>query len=261
MSQLLVALRQRLQRKLVTVAPIIAGALLVVVLLSVVTSLLDPYLPPTYQQLLDHARQGNWTTSRAHLLSIFDRYGDARSGLFVLVQILQVLLAPIPGPLLGLLGGTLFGFWHGLLLSMLGLAIGSASAMGSSRILGDVVVRRCVPSSLLTRFDQLAGANDLWSFFLIFLLPMFPDDAICFVAGLTRLPLHRLLLVCIMGRLPGTAVLTFIGAGVGVGGGITAAYLVLGIAIVLAFGLWLFSEELESQVGRVRTDQRGNTRI
>ena len=97
----------------------------------------------------------------------------------------------------------------------------------------------------------------MWSFFLIFLLPAFPDDAVCFMAGLTRLPLLHLLLVCTLGRLPGTAVLTFVGAGAG--GGTTQAYLVLGAAMVLAFGVWLWSEELEALFGRAGANERAKT--
>ncbi len=257
MSQLWAALRRRLQRKLVAVAPIIVGALPLVAGLWVVAYVVEPYLPATYRHLLQHMQHGDWNASRESLLSLFDAYGNARTYLFLLMQILEVLLAPIPAPLLGLLGGALFGFWHGLLLSVLGITIGSAIAMGSSRVLGEAVVRRFVPSPLLARFDHLAGANGMWSFFLIFLLPVFPDDAVCFMAGLTRLPLHRLLLVSTLGRLPGIAVLTFVAAGVG--GGTTQAYLVLGAAMVLAFGLWVFSEELESLVGRAGANQRGNT--
>ena len=47
---------------------------------------------------------------------------------------------------------------------------------------------------------------------MIFLLPALPDDAVCFIAGLTRLPLWRLLLVGLAGRLPGMAVLAYVGA-------------------------------------------------
>ena len=247
MSQLLAALGRRLQRKIVAVAPIIGGALLLVGVLSVAAYAMEPYLPATYRHLLQQTRHGEWTASRASLLSMFDAHGVARGYLFLMMQILQVLVAPIPGQLLGLLGGSMFGFWNGLLLSLLGLVSGSAVAMVSSRVLGETVVRRFVPSSILSRFDHLTNANGIWSFFLIFLLLVFPDDAICFMAGLTRLPLHHLLLVCALGRLPGIAVLTFVGANVG--GASTQAYLVLSIAMVLAFGIWLFSEEFESLVG------------
>lgn len=248
MLQLLAALRRRLQRKLVAVAPIIVGALLLAGLLAVVAYALEPYLPDTYRDLLQQARHGDWGASRASLLSIFDAYGDASGYLFLLLQVLQVLLAPIPGQPLGLLGGSLFGFWHGLLLTALGLAIGSAIAMGSSRVLGEAVVRRFVPPSIMARFDHLIGATGLWSFFLIFLLPVLPDDAVCFIAGLTRLPLHRLLLVSTLGRLPGIAVVSFVGSGAG--GGAAQSSLLLGVALALACGLWLFSEELEALFGK-----------
>jgi uncharacterized membrane protein YdjX (TVP38/TMEM64 family) len=257
MSGILLALRKRLQRKIAGIAPLIGGALLLVGLLAVIAYVVEPYLPASYRQLLEHARDGDWGASRVHLLALFDSYGDAANGFFMLLQILQVLVAPIPGQLLGLLGGSMFGFWHGLLLSMIGLVIGSAIAMGSSRILGEAVVRRFVPAALLSRFDHLSNTNGLWSFFLIFLLPVFPDDAVCFMAGLTRLPLHRLLLVCVLGRLPGTATLTFVGSGVG--NDMTQAYVVLGTGIVLAFGVWLFSEELETLVSRASANPRGTT--
>src|SRR5688500_11906345 len=163
MAQLFGALRQRLQRKLVALAPIIGGALVVVGVLSVIAYAIEPYLPATYRHLLQHAQAGDWTTTRVSLLALFDDSGSAHSSVFLLLQIFQVLVAPIPAPLLGLLGGALFGFWQGLLLSVLGITIGSAIAMGISRVLGDVVVRRCVPSPILARFDHLASANGLWS--------------------------------------------------------------------------------------------------
>jgi uncharacterized membrane protein YdjX (TVP38/TMEM64 family) len=253
MAYFLAALRQRLQRKVMAVAPIVVGALLLVGVLSIVVSGVEPYLPATYRHLLEQARQGDWTASRASLLALLDTYDDARDTIFVLIQVLQVLVAPIPSPLLGLLGGWIFGFWHGLMLNMIGLTIGSAIAMGSTRIVGEALVRRFVPTALLSRFDQLTSASDLWSFFLIFLLPVFPDDAICFMAGMTRLPLHQLVLVSVVGRLPGTAVLTFVGAGVDQSP--TQAYLVLGVGMVLAFVLWLFSEECESFLARVSGPQ------
>ena len=108
MFQLVMVLRRRLLRKFVALAPMLVGALVLASLLSLVLEVIAPYLPGTYQQLLAHARQGDWSASRATVLSIIDAYGDTGSTIFVLVQILQVLLAPIPSPLLGLLGCLLY---------------------------------------------------------------------------------------------------------------------------------------------------------
>ena len=233
------ALRRRLQRKLAGLAPVMLGALLLLGCMSTLLYVLEPHLPAAYRQLLDRVQQGDWAGSCGSVIQLFG--GDMPWPIFTGAQILQVLFAPIPGQLLGLLGGCLFGFWPGLLLTMLGVTLGSAIAIGGSRVLGAAVVRRFVPAAILSRFDHLTTTSGVWSFFLIFLLPMLPDDAICFMAGLTRLPIHRLLLVSVLGRLPGMAMLALVGAGAGA----LYANLALAAVTVLAIGVWLWSEEVE----------------
>jgi uncharacterized membrane protein YdjX (TVP38/TMEM64 family) len=98
----------------------------------------------------------------------------------------------------------------------------------------------------MAKLDELIARGGSWNFFVIFLLPGLPDDAVCFVAGLTRLSLWKLLLVMIAGRLPGMAVLTFVGESAGEGW--TAGYVVFGIAMAASFVLWLFSEEFEAWI-------------
>lgn len=240
--------RRRIGRKLAAVAPIVVGALLLMGGAAALTYLIEPHLPLAYRDLLDEISAGDWTASRDRLLRLFDGNGPTPIVAFLGIQILQVLVAPIPGQLVGLLGGYLFGFSHGLLLTMTGLTIGSAIAMSSSRLLGATLVRRFVPAAVLAKWDHLIDAGGTWNFFMIFLLPVFPDDAVCFLAGLTRLPLPRLLLVCVLGRLPGMAVLTFVGANVG--SNALYANVVLGVAMLAACALWLYSDEIEAVFAR-----------
>lgn len=238
--------RLRAHKKLRPLVPIILGALLVLGVMIGLMSLSLPYLPQPYQDTIRLVQNGDWTTGRAQLTAMLDGFGTTQSVAFITLQILQVLLAPIPGQLLGLLGGYLFGFWHGLGLTMLGLTIGSGIALGLARLFGEQIVRRLVPESIFARFDSLVREGGLWNFFLIFLLPALPDDAVCLLAGLTRLPLAKLLLVCVVGRLPGMAVLTFVGANVGTHPAL--ANVLLSAALGVAIVLWFFSEEVEVQV-------------
>ena len=261
MTGLITASYRRLKRKLIEVAPLVVGAMLLAGVLSAVMLVAEPWLPATYRALLADIGQGDISAAHVTLRSLVEANGAGSVVLFMVAQFTQVLVAPIPGQLLGLIGGTLFGFLPGLFYSTVALAVGSLVAMGSTRLLGEQVLRRFVPQSILTKFDHLVGANGLWSFFLIFLLPVFPDDAICFMAGLTRIPLHRLMLVCVLGRLPGIAVLTFAGAA-GADGASTLSAVVLGVAMVLAFILWLWSDEAETWLHRAvagrRRAARGN---
>lgn len=242
-SALLRRFFKRLYTKVMGMVPILVGALVLTVILSVVIYALIPLLPDEYQELLREAQRGDWETRQQRLLELVEGFGPAKPYIFLTLQVLQVVFAPIPGQLIGLLAGHFFGFWRGLFLSMLGLAIGSFLAMGLGRLLGEKLVRRVVPASVRQRFDYLVEEGGLWNFFMLFLLPFFPDDAICFIAGLTRWRLLHLLAVCLVGRLPGVAVLTFLGDRVG--GSMVWANTVLGVAMAAAIVLWLYSDEVE----------------
>ena len=50
-------------------------------------------------------------------------------------------------------------------------------------------------------------------FFAIFLLPVLPDDVVCYIAGLSKIPIRTLMLISLVGRLPGYLVAAFVNAG------------------------------------------------
>jgi uncharacterized membrane protein YdjX (TVP38/TMEM64 family) len=128
------------------------------------------------------------------------------------LQVAQVLLAPLPGQVLGLVGGYVYGPWLGTLINMSGTLLGSGLAMALARRFGRPLVQRFVSPPWLDRFDGLAVKRGAAVFFFIFLLPFLPDDAACFVAGLSPLPLKELLLLAAIGRLPGVFIPNWLGA-------------------------------------------------
>ena len=247
---LLAAFARRLGRKLRSLLPLVVGSVVLFAVLWGVGRLVTPVLPSDLRAALTLLESGDFEAARDELERLLDAAPFPPALAFVGLQVAQVVVAPIPGQLVGLVAGYLFGFWFGLGLTMVGLAAGSFLAIGLGRLLGRGVVRRFMPQRHLDRFDTLVGGGGLWNFFLIFLLPAFPDDAACFLAGLTRLPLPGLVGVALLGRLPGMAVLAFIGASAGEAS--TAAYVVLGVALVLSAGLWLYSEEMEAWLERKR---------
>lgn len=175
------------------------------------------------------------------------KLGEGSEWLFVLIQVLQVVIAPIPGQAAAFAGGFIFGFWKGWALTTLGLLIGSLIAMSLARLLGISLVRKIVPESIIQRFDSVISDGGYMTFFMIFLLPALPDDAVCFLAGLTKLKLLPLSLVCLLGRAPGMAVLSFTGAGFA--DGLTVwAEILFSVMMVLSVLLWLFWEVIESWV-------------
>ncbi len=97
---------------------------------------------------------------------------------------------------------------------MAGVTLGSILAIVLARRYGRPLVERFVPEETLARMDGLIAKGGLWFFLIAFLLPFFPDDALCFLAGLSSIPFPWLLAVVIVGRLPGVAASAFLGAGI-----------------------------------------------
>lgn len=129
------------------------------------------------------------------------------------VVALQVLVAPIPGQVAGIAGGFLFGTVLGTVYTMTGLIIGSLIAFVLSRYLGRPFVERIVPEKTRKKFDKLVEKGGIITLFMIYVLPALPDDAICFVAGLTKIKIRTLVLISALGRLPGMIVLSLVGQG------------------------------------------------
>lgn len=175
------------------------------------------------------------------------KLGEGSEWLFVAVQVLQVVIAPIPGQAAAFAGGFIFGFWKGWGLTTLGLVIGSLIAMVLARLLGISLVRKIVPESIIRRFDKVISDGGYMTFFMIFLLPALPDDAVCFLAGLTKLKILPLSLVCLLGRAPGMAVLSLTGAGFA-GGFSLSVKILFAVMMVLSVILWLFWEIIEQWV-------------
>jgi uncharacterized membrane protein YdjX (TVP38/TMEM64 family) len=134
--------------------------------------------------------------------------------LFVGLQMLQILFAPMPGEATGLLGGYLFGFWQGFILSTIGLALGSWLAFIIGRFFGDLIGERLRRTEAYAQFDGLVHKGDFVIPFLLFLIPGFPKDMLSYILGLSRMPLPVFMFISAVGRIPGTMLLSIQGTNV-----------------------------------------------
>jgi len=130
---------------------------------------------------------------------------------FVVLQAFQVVAAPIPGEAPGILGGYLYGPYLGTLLSTIGLTIGSLLAFLLARYLGRPFAERFVAPPIMARFDYLLHHKGVFIIFLLFLIPGFPKDALCYLLGLGHLTVMEFLVIGGVGRFLGTLLLTLQG--------------------------------------------------
>jgi uncharacterized membrane protein YdjX (TVP38/TMEM64 family) len=131
---------------------------------------------------------------------------------FILLQVIQVVVAPIPGGAIEFLGGYLFGAAGGMLYSTIGLTLGSWLAFSIARIFEKWLVEKFVSPKTLKKFDYLIGHQGALISFFLFLIPGFPKDAFCYILGLTPMHLGIFLIISTVGRVPGTLMAALQGA-------------------------------------------------
>jgi uncharacterized membrane protein YdjX (TVP38/TMEM64 family) len=159
--------------------------------------------------------------------------GGAAPIVFIFAQVLQVLLAPVPGEATGFVGGYLFGAVPGFFYSTVGLTMGSWLNLCIGRAVGRRYVRRLIPKTQLARFDRLLRRQGALAVFMLFLFPGFPKDYLCLFLGLSALPLKLLLVLAAVGRIPGTLVLSLQGAALFAG---DIVLLVVSVGVFLGIG-------------------------
>lgn len=170
--------------------------------------------------------------------------------IIILLQILQTLAAPIPGQVVAFAAGYLYGTALGATYAMIGATIGFTLIFILARKLGRPFVEYFVDKKTLQKFDYLAESKGVFIFFLMALLPFFPDDFICFVAGLTKIRIRTLVIVTFLGRLPTNLIYAFAGEGIANDNTELVLY-VLGIGIIAAAIAWWKRDKLEQWAQRL----------
>jgi len=150
--------------------------------------------------------------SRRELKKFILSFGAYSPFAYVLLQVLQVVVAPIPGGAIEFLGGYIFGVEAGFVYSMIGLFFGSWAAFGLARIFEKWAVEKFVSAQTRKKFDYLIGHEGVILSFLLFLIPGFPKDALCYILGLTPMHTGIFLIISTLGRIPGTLMATLQGA-------------------------------------------------
>lgn len=175
--------------------------------------------------------------NRDELVAYIKTKGVLAPIVYVLLQIAQTVFAPIPGNIVGGVGGFLFGWW-GILWTLIGSMIGFWIVFVLSRRFGRPLVEKVIQRENLEKFDFIIGKRAPVVLFVIFLIPGLPDDIVAYIAGLTEVKIKNLVLLAIIGRLPSIVVTNYIGMGLGVGNVRLIGLITLGVALVLAVIVW-----------------------
>jgi uncharacterized membrane protein YdjX (TVP38/TMEM64 family) len=184
------------------------------------------------------------------------QWGILAPGIFIALQALQVIIAPIPGEVTGILGGYLFGEWVGLIYSTTGLAVGSVAAFGLGRWLGAPCIRTLVSQETWDKIGFIVEAEGAIVCFIIYLIPGLPKDMVCYLFGMSPMPVWVFIVVSTLGRVPDTWVLSAQGAHTAAGDYLHVI-LLTAIAVAVALPLYYYRTAILGWVGgRPRAEGR-----
>jgi len=149
---------------------------------------------------------------RAEVRDYLRSWGAWAPVAFVVMQAFQVVCAPVPGEITGFVGGFVFGTWLSVLYSTIGLTLGSALAFAAARIMGLPLVKLVVNEQTLEKLHFVREPRGAMATFILFAIPGFPKDILSYLLGLSPMKFTTFVIVCGLGRIPGTVLLALSGA-------------------------------------------------
>lgn len=139
--------------------------------------------------------------SSAEALEAYIRGSAPYSHLFFfLLQLLSVVLAPIPSNITAAAGGMLFGTWPAFFLTFGAVLLGSCLVFLLARRLGQSFVDQMVSRKLSEQYQNVLHTKTTTFLVLAFLFPYFPDDVLCILAGLSKLSFRRFVCIALVTR-------------------------------------------------------------
>jgi len=129
-----------------------------------------------------------------------------------MAQMIQVFIAFIPGHVVSISGGYVFGFAWGFIMNLSFTVFASQMAYFLARYAGRPIVYRLADRETVDYWERVANTRGTLFFTIAFLLPIFPSDAMNFVGGLSGISAGKFLFANFFGRMPSAIMLTMIGA-------------------------------------------------
>lgn len=152
--------------------------------------------------------------SKENLQSYVSSFGTLAPLIFFVIQFVQVIISPIPGSITTIAGGMLFGFGYGFLISLAAIFLGSVCAFLLGKKFGRPLVERIAGKDKIEKYMSSVSSRQKIVLFLMFLMPFFPDDILCLIAGLSAMRLPYFSILVLISRPWGLLFSALLGAGI-----------------------------------------------
>ena len=103
---------------------------------------------------------------------------------YLFIQFLQVTFVPVPAMITTVAGCLIFGAWETVFLSIIAIMLGRIFAFWLGRKFGLPLITWMLGKQDATKWSQILSKGK-YTYFLMLLFPLFPDDVLCMIAGIT----------------------------------------------------------------------------
>lgn len=166
------------------------------------------------------------------------------------MQLLQIIVAFIPGEVVQIAAGMMYGPLWGSVVILVGCALSSMVVYELVHKLGAPFVRSMVGEKQLLKFRQfeLSGKFGV-TVFILFLIPGFPKDVLAYIVPLSDMNLRTFLLLSTIGRTPGVIISTYAAAGLA-DGNIVTSVIIFVVAALIAIIVLLLRNRIIDAISR-----------
>lgn len=130
------------------------------------------------------------------------QFGAFGPVILTLIQALQVVIPILPGFLGCIVGSISFGWFVGFLCNYIGISLGSIAAFLLAKKYGIKIVKSMFSEKTYEKYSNWAANSKSYVALLFWamVLPLFPDDFLCYFSGLTSMKTKKFVWIIIIGK-------------------------------------------------------------
>ena len=168
--------------------------------------------------------------------------------LLIAIGALQVILAVLPGEILEIMAGIMYGPWVGLIICEIGITLGTVIVYFAVKMLGRNASLLINTEKYEEKFKVLKDPKRIEILMASFLLfPGLPKDFLAFIAPLTNVKFSRFLIINAIARIPSILTSTYFGGSI-FGGNFKIALLIYILEGVLALIGVIFNKQITEKL-------------
>ncbi|KYH34595.1 TVP38/TMEM64 family inner membrane protein YdjZ [Clostridium tepidiprofundi DSM 19306] len=184
------------------------------------------------------------------------KYKDKAGLVFIVIQILQVVIFAIPGEIVQIAGGYVFGTVLGTVLSVIGITIGSSIAFFISKKLGRFFVKKIISSEKVEFYEKkLSTPRFNVMIFILYLIPGIPKDALAYICGITNICFKNFIVYSTLGRIPAILLSAYFGDKINIGDKETLVTIAVAISVVFIIAI-VNKDKIINQIDKRRKNRK-----